>query len=285
MADRRVKQTVQFLPRAGGGELYVALTLPADAPPSKLVLLCPPVFEEHGRSYVVLRELARRLAGRGVGALRFDYVGIGESWGEPDAFTMRAATADIAFLASWLMAQYPGVPLVPLGARFGSRLMLDALGPKLQAGGSNIATPILWDPVLDAGEYLMGELRMTIAGAMVVYQQAVVSREDIVRETIETGACERGGFKLNQIDGYMVTRELLADAHVNEPTTWTYSGPAFVSVAVPSGNGDRQKKQLGPRLPAMTFHAVAEHPYWSQPPTYDQTRAALFDLTQQWIER
>jgi hypothetical protein len=285
MTDRRVTQTVQFLPRPSGGELYVVLTLPADAPPSRLALLCPPTFEEHGRSYVVLRELARRLAARGVGTLRFDYVGIGESWGEPDAFTMRAATADIAFLASWLTERHPGIPLVPVGVRFGARLMLDALGPKLQAGGSNLATPILWDPVLDAGEYILGELRITIAGAMVVYQSAVVSREDIVRETMEKGVCERGGFKLNQIEGYMVTRELLADAHVLDPKPWVYPGPVLVSVAISSGNGDRQKKAIGPRLPAMTFQPVHEPTYWSQPPSYDQSRATLFELTQQWVER
>lgn len=267
------------MPRPNGGELYTALTLPADALPSRLALLCPPTFEEHGRAYPVLRELARRLAARGVATLRFDYVGVGESSAQPDVFTMSGARADIVLLTNLLEARFPGVRLVPIGVRFGARLVLDALGERLREPSSHISPPILWDPVLDAREYILGELRSTIAGAMVVYQSAPVSREDIVRETLESGVCERGGFKLNQIDGYLVTRELLEDAEIQGSSAYSYAEPAFALIAAGSGDGERQKKQLTPKLPKMTFRAVKDDPYWAQPPTYSQVREQLFAAT------
>jgi hypothetical protein len=276
---------VHFVPRPSGGALYVVVTTPADAVPSRAVLLCPPVFEEHGRAYPVLRELSRRLGARGVATLRFDYVGIGESSADPDVFTMSGARSDISLLAGWLGERFPGARIVPLGVRFGARLVLDALAERLRDPNANIETPILWDPVLDAREYILGELRSTIAGAMVVYQSAPVSRDDIVRETLESGGCERGGFKLNQIDGYLVTRELLEDAEVQGTSAYTYSEPVFALISASSGDGERQKKQLTQKLSSMTFKAVKDDPYWNQPPTYSQVREHLFAATEELIER
>lgn len=283
-----VAHEARFIPRPAGGELYTVLTTPAGAAPSRVVLVCPPTFEEHGRSYVILRELARRLGAAGIATLRFDYVGVGESLGEPDAFTMSAATADIAFLASWLRERFPAARLVPLGVRFGARLVVDALAAMIRDPKANLGPPILWDPVLDARDYILGELRSTISSAMVVYQSAVATREDIVKETLEGGSCERQGFKLNQIDGYMVTRELLRDAQVQEasPPPWSYPDPVIAMVAVqPGDGGERQKKKLAPRLPAMTFRAIVDDQYWNQPPIYNQMRENLFEATRQVIER
>jgi hypothetical protein len=282
----RVAQEVRFLPRPDGGELYVALTVPADASPSRAALLCPPIFEEHGRAYPVLRELARYLAGHRIATLRFDYAGIGESSADPDVFTMRAARTDISFLASWLRDRFPAAPLVPIGVRFGARLALEALGAQVatvRAGGP-FRAPIVWDPVLDAREYLLAELRSTIAGAMVVSQTALASREDIVRETLASGCCERRGYKLNQIDGYTVSRELLQDARINEPSTWTYEEPVVALVATGQGDGERQKKQLASKLPRMNFRALRDEPYWTQTRVYRQVRPSLFDATRLAIE-
>jgi hypothetical protein len=279
----RVTQEVRFLPRPDGGELYVALTMPADAAPSRTALLCPPIFEEHGRAYPIMRELARHLAGHRIATLRFDYAGIGESSADPDVFTMSGASTDISFLASWLTERFPAAPLVPIGVRFGARLVLDALGAKVRAGGL-FRAPIVWDPVLDARDYIMGELRSTIAGAMVLSKTALASREDIVRETLASGVCERRGYKLNQIDGYTVARELLVDAKITEPSAWTYDDPISVLVAAGAGDGERQRKQVAPKLPRMTFGAVHDEPYWTMTPIYRQVRPSLFDATLQAIE-
>lgn len=286
MKPRGATQEIRFISRPSGGELYTALTLPADnSQPSQLALICPPVFEEYSRSYAILREFARRLSAHGIGALRFDYVGVGESYGDPDTFSMSSAMADISFLASWLMERFPAAKVTPIGMRLGCRLMLDALVNPIRSGSPRIATPILWDPVLDARQYILGELRTTLAGAMVVCRAAVASREDIVRETLDSGFCEREGYRLNQIDGYPITRELLCEVGVGNSDTWSFSEPVVVLLAVSAGNGERQSKQLASMLPKMEFHAVQDLPYWNQPPTYSQIRENLFEVTQRCMEQ
>lgn len=286
MKPRGATQEIRFISRPSGGELYIALTLPVDNPqPSQLALICPPVFEEYSRSYATLREFARRLSAHGIGALRFDYVGIGESYGDPDTFSMSSAMADISFLASWLMERFPVAKVTPIGMRLGSRLMLDALVNPIRSGNPRIATPILWDPVLDARQYILGDLRATLAGAMVVCRAAVASREDIVRETLDSGFCERERYRLNQIDGYPITRELLCEAGVGNSDIWSFSEPVVVLLAISAGNGERQSKQLASMLPKMKFHAVQDIPYWNQPPIYSQIRENLFEITQRCMEQ
>lgn len=283
---REAIQEIRFISRPNGGELYTALTLPADNPqPSQVAFICPPIFGEYSNSYAILRELARQLSAHGIGALRFDYVGVGESYGDPDTFSMSSAMADISFLASWLMERFPVAKVTPIGMRLGCRLMLDALVNPIRFDSPRIATPILWDPVLDVRQYILGELRNTLAGAMVIYQAVVASREDIVRETLESGFCEREGYRLNQIDGYPITREFLREAWVGSSNTWSLSEPVVVLVTVSAGDGERQCKQLASMLPKMKFHAVQDIPYWNLTPTYSQIRENLFGVTQRCMEQ
>lgn len=277
-------QTIRFLPRSGDGQLYTVLNVPAETPPTKVVLVCPPAFEEHGRAYPILREFARWSCARGIAVLRFDCFGTGESSGAADQFSFGTAAADVSCLISWLGQTFPNTPVVPLGVRLGCRFMLDALATPNAHEGIHVATPVLWDPVLDARAHILSELRATIAGAMIVYQASVASREDIVRETMTQGFCERGGFKLNQIEGYPVTPQLLREAGVGNSDSWTSSSPACAIVTVAGGDGERQRDHLRSMLPQMEFHSVQGAQYWSQPPLYSQKREGLFRITQERIE-
>lgn len=290
---RRVTQQVQFLTRPDGARLYTALTAPAagqGADPSVVVLFCPPAFDEHSRAYPVMREYARALAARGIATLRFDYFATGDSAGLSDEFTMGSAVKDVSFLLSWLGERYPAARIVPMGVRLGARLLLDALAANVGAGdlAARVTTPILWDPVLDVRNYIFGELRATLSGAMIVYQGQVASREDIVKETLETGFCERRGYKLNQIDGYPVTRELLIEVGLAtaEAPAWSYPNPVAVLLSVRAASAaERPRAQLAAMLPQMDFHAVEEMPYWNQQPLYRQTRDKLFAAADECLAR
>jgi alpha/beta superfamily hydrolase len=279
-----ITQEIRFVERPGGGALYTALSLPVGIGPSRLAIICPPTFEEHGRSYAITRELARDLAAHGVATLRFDYVGVGESTAEEDDFTLSGAVADVVHLAASLRARFPSVPLSLVGLRFGGRVALDAVA-KIRATGAKVGATILWDPLVDAHDYLMSELRSTIASAMVVYKTPVASREDIVKETLEKGSCVRGEFHLNQIDGFTVSARLLRDAGLDQatPAPCTFTEPVVVLVAAGAGDGERQKKALAGKLTAMEFHPVKEDSYWMPPPTYSQTRPQLFELTRKGL--
>ena len=43
--EKSSRQVVRFIARPKGGDLYTVLSLPAGAPPSRIVLLCQPTFE------------------------------------------------------------------------------------------------------------------------------------------------------------------------------------------------------------------------------------------------
>jgi len=286
---RRVTQQVQFLTRPDGARLYTALTTPtAGVDPSVVVLFCPPAFDEHSRAYPVMREYARALAARGIVTLRFDYFATGDSAGLSDEFTMSSAVKDVSFLLSWLAERYPTARIVPMGVRLGARLLLDALAGLSGDVTARVTSPILWDPVLDVRNYVFAELRATLSGAMIVYQGQVASREDIVKETLETGFCERRGYKLNQIDGYPVTRELLTEVGLAtaEAPAWSYPNPVSVLLSVRAASAaERPRAQLGAMLPQMDFHAVEEMPYWNQQPLYRQTRDKLFAAADECLAR
>ena len=310
---RRTTREVQFISRPGAGDIYAALTVPLDVDPAQLVLCCQPPFDEHSRAYPVMREFARRLLARGIGMLRFDYFGSGDSAGQSDEFSMHSAIADTSFLLSWLAARFPATRIVPMGVRLGGRFLLDALAAQSGAIAARVTKPILWDPVLDARDFIFTELRSTLGGSMMVYQAQVASREDIIRETLDHGFCERGGFKLNQIDGHAVSADLLRQAGFgaagdnggasdkggasdNGATSdkgatsdrggWSYREPVVALVTLrPGGNADRQRSKLAAALPNMEFDSVQDIPYWNQPPIYKQVREPLFALTEEILER
>lgn len=285
---RGVTQRVQFIPRPDGARLYAALTLPAAGDPSAVVLFCPPAFDEHSRAYPVMREYARALAARGIATLRFDHFATGDSAGASDQFTVSSAVADVSFLLSWLGDRFPAARIVPMGVRVGGRLLLDALAGLSSDLAARVTTPVLWDPVLDVRNYVFSELRATLSGAMIVYQAQVASREDIVRETLETGFCERRGYKLNQIDGYPITRQFLSEVGLAsaEPAAWSYPNPVAVLVTVRAASAaERLRAQLGTMLPKMDFHPVEDMPYWNQQQIYRQTRHNLFAAADECLAR
>ena len=283
-----MSQQVQFLTRPDGFRLYTVLTLPAEVQPSLVVLFCPPCFDEHSRAYPIMREYARSLAAKGLGTLRFDYFATGDSEGSSDQFTMRSGVADILFLVSWLAQRFPAIRIVPMGVRMGARLLLDALASQGGALAAPLVGPILWDPVLDVRNYVFSELRATLGGAMIVFQSQLASREDIIRETLEKGFCERGGYKLNQIDGFPISCELFREVGLatSAAPAWSYPNPAAVVVSVrATGASARARGQLAAMLPRMDFHEVEESPYWNQQPVYSQVRKKLFTTTDQCLLR
>ena len=286
---RRVTQQVQFITRPDGGRLYAALTLPVGSEPSAVVLFCPPTFDEHSRAYPIMREYARALAARGIGTLRFDYFATGDSAGTSDQFTMSSAVGDVAFLLSWLGTRFPGVRIVPMAVRMGARLLLDAIvGQAGAALAGRLTAPVLWDPVVDVRSYVFNELRATLSGALMVYGGQVVTREEIVKETLETGFCERRGYKLNQVDGYPVTRELLREVGLatETPEPWSYAEPVNVVITVRGATAaERPRTQLAALLPKMEFRSNEDIPYWNQQPLYRQTRDKLFAIVDEFVTR
>jgi uncharacterized protein len=123
------------------------------------VLLLPPLGQEYVRCHKTLQKLASDLARQGFHALRFDYIGSGDSArsGDWDLQVWRDNALDAL---QQLRALSGAETLSAVGVRLGASL---ALG--LEA---NLDTVVLWDPVGDGGRYL--------AELMALNQDLLISR-------------------------------------------------------------------------------------------------------------
>ena len=93
-------ETEHRIATGSGEEIAATLTLPGDGDgDNPAILLCQGLS---GVRNAVLPELARIFAGRGFASLRFDYLGCGDSDGEPGWVDPAFRTRQAAFALAWL---------------------------------------------------------------------------------------------------------------------------------------------------------------------------------------
>jgi hypothetical protein len=97
------------------------------------------------------------LAERQVEALRFDYGGVGESTGRFEEMSFDDWSEDVEFLARWLQAQWPALPLILHGLELGG-----LLASKVFAAGVGSAA-LFWSAPRSANEVLRTALSHQIA--------------------------------------------------------------------------------------------------------------------------
>jgi pimeloyl-ACP methyl ester carboxylesterase len=97
MVDHEVR-----IATGGGGKLAATFTLPNGGGPFPAVLLCQGLS---GVRNAVLPELAGTFADRGFASLRFDYLGCGDSDGEPGWVDPAARVRQAGFALAWLLAR------------------------------------------------------------------------------------------------------------------------------------------------------------------------------------
>ncbi|BHH86273.1 alpha/beta hydrolase family protein [Desulforhopalus sp. 52FAK] len=113
----------------------------------RLLVICPPLFDEYRRAYRALSQLAIACSTNGIHVLRFDYYGTAESKG----------LIQQASITEWIMnineAIIEGIALsgasevILLGIRFGATLAAQSDNPLIKRY-------IFWDPILSGKEYL-----------------------------------------------------------------------------------------------------------------------------------
>ena len=114
---------------------------------SRLLIICPPFFDDYRRSYRALSILANTCAEQGVHVLRFDYYGTGESQGLLDDASVDGWKDDIYAAIEEGIALSGAGEVVVLGIRFGATLAAQVVHPK-------ISRYLFWDPVTSGIVYL-----------------------------------------------------------------------------------------------------------------------------------
>jgi pimeloyl-ACP methyl ester carboxylesterase len=128
-------ETPGFFPAGDGTPLYGVYHAPASrasCPPDAdgkaavryAVVIAPPLFEERKSAYGALAQLARGLADLGIGVLRFDYRGSGESGGEAGGRRWSDLAADLDAACGEARKLSGSETVILIGARLSATLIL-----------------------------------------------------------------------------------------------------------------------------------------------------------------
>ncbi|MCG8312661.1 MAG: alpha/beta hydrolase [Pseudomonadales bacterium] len=120
---------------------------------STAVLFCAPICQEYLRTHRLLAQLARYLASENYAVLRFDYSGLGDSWGDLLQTNVNTWLKDTEDAIEELLALSGAQELVLLGVRFGATIC-----SKLSARTDFASHSICIDPVFSGADYV-GHLR------------------------------------------------------------------------------------------------------------------------------
>jgi pimeloyl-ACP methyl ester carboxylesterase len=152
-----------------GRQLYGYHHAPT-GPATGAVVICPAWGREYAHSHRAVRLLARRLAERGAHALRFDYTGTGNSWGNGTDSSIPVWVDDV-HLAMNELKTISGLSRVDvLGCRIGAYV-----GALACVDRPDVHRLALWDPVLDGATWVSSKKIRNNAAATVEIDARLVS--------------------------------------------------------------------------------------------------------------
>jgi len=196
------------------GPLYCLYLSPVTGPPLGGVLYLHPFAEEMHKSRRMVALQARALAAQGFAVLQIDLTGCGDSAGDFGDASWGAWRADAKLALAWLQERVNS-PVTLWGLRTGAMLAVE-----LAVEHGEIASLLLWQPVIAGEQFLHQFLRIKLAGE-VLAGGAVHSGTRMLREQLDNQDewVEVGGYALSSL----MARELV-DMSLN---TLTPSCPVF----------------------------------------------------------
>ena len=139
--------------------LYGVHHPPSGAATGIAVVLCYPMGGEYLRAHRAFRQLTNLLVRSGAHVLRFDYLGTGDSGGDPSDASIPRWLEDID-AAILELKESTGFGRVSLaGLRMGATLAATA-----GFGREDIARIVLWDPIAHGGAWIDGVIPEAIRG-------------------------------------------------------------------------------------------------------------------------
>jgi alpha-beta hydrolase superfamily lysophospholipase len=200
------------------------------------IVLCPPLGYEYMSAYQTWRILAERLAALGFDALRVDYDGTGNSYGDqedPDRVGAWVRSIDAALSEARRLSESDAVALI--GLRAGALLALDAA-----AATGGVERLVLWAP-FPTGRAHVRELK-ALAG---------LSRQDHAREDEDPAAMN--------VAGHLFPTEAIESLGRWAPDQLTIApGPQVLLV-------DRDDRPIDPKI-AARLESLGSHVTRTRPP-------------------
>lgn len=245
----------------------------ADVTPREPFVFCHPFGEEKLWAHRVFVTFARQLAERGHPVLRFDYNGHGDSDGEFRDFSVSTALADIGCAIDWLKTHTGRSQVSLLGLRFGATLARQVVATR-----HDVASLILWAPIVDAGKYMQELLRINLTTQMAVYKEIRWDREALA-------AALRAGETVN-VDGYEIGLPLFEQMSALKLSQASrYDGPCLVLQVDrnPSAPVARDVDALRAVNPALVVRVVQEEPFWKEIERFYDTAPNLVTETLSWM--
>ncbi|MEM7104093.1 MAG: bifunctional alpha/beta hydrolase/OsmC family protein [Bacteroidota bacterium] len=120
-----MKQLKVKFPNADGIQLYARIELPIDTHPKAFAIFAH--CFTCGKSVAAARNISRALSSHGIGVMRFDFTGIGESEGDFGDTNFSSNVDDVIYAAKYLEANYQA-PSLLIGHSLGGAAALLAGG-------------------------------------------------------------------------------------------------------------------------------------------------------------
>ncbi len=270
-------ETPTFL-KSGNYRLFCINYRPEKGHCTDAIILCQPFIEEHLSSLRVLVNFARTLAFHGYHALRFDYMGYGDSEGNFEDTTVESMINDIDSTVKYLKHSYQLKKVGLFGIRFGSTLA--ALAAEK---GTAIDFLIHVAPIVDGNSYIDQCLRSNLATQMTIYRKIVKTRDQLVHELIS------GGFV--NIDGYLLSRELYTQVKNINLVDQIKRKDLDVLLLQISKETNRAINELYKKL--VSLYSSEQHPaafeniqgdmFWTEGRTHIERTENMYSTTIKWL--
>ncbi len=134
----------------GSHKLYGVYHCPLTInPKQKSILICSPIGPEFIHTYRLLRNLGEQLAKRGHHVFRFDWYGLGDSWGISSDMSIDHWIADARSAAEELINLSGNQIFSVIGLRLGATIAWCSF-----KDSADLSFFILWDPVISGSEWI-----------------------------------------------------------------------------------------------------------------------------------
>jgi len=244
------------------------------------IVICSPFAEEKLRSHRIIVNFARYLADNGFTVLRFDYMGHGDSDGDFEDGNIETRMSDIKCAMNTIKEKSTIQKVGLFGLRLGATLAVLCEEDRVS---SNFM--VLWEPIVQVGNYLKQCLRSNLTTQMATYKAINYTREQMINDLLS-------GHSVN-VDGYLISSKFYQQGSSVDlgKMSFTYSNPVSIVHISKSDTGKAPKSiaEIYQKYSLLNSNAelkiVKERPFWNDVKAYYQTAESLFPSTLAFLKQ